>query len=168
MLEIFRAIRRVGPRTWIMVPFTNKTYKLLEVNLQFWMLVGLTLAIRSGVDVPGIILSLMNGNNTTPVISYQTGLRYRWVLPSEVLLVSSNNLEVLRSLTIVQFSKRACLLWCIKKTIRWRHWMWLLRASRSWPIQKSENLSLVGPSKNVGSKPFIGRVLTIFMRINEY
>lgn len=58
-----------------MAPFADETYKLLEVNPGFWMLIGLT--IRSGVDVPRIILSIVNGNNITPVKAYQTGLRYR-------------------------------------------------------------------------------------------
>lgn len=57
--------------------------KLLEVNPRFWM--PLHLAIKSGVDFPYLIYNLANGEKKDPILSYKIGLKYRWVLPNEIL-----------------------------------------------------------------------------------
>ncbi len=59
--------------------------KLLEVNPRFWM--PLNLAIHSGVDFPHLLFRLATGEKVEPVTSYKLGIKYRWVLPSEILLL---------------------------------------------------------------------------------
>jgi predicted ATP-grasp superfamily ATP-dependent carboligase len=57
--------------------------KLLEVNPRFWM--PLNLAISSGVDFPYLLYRLARGEEVEPVTSYKVGMKYRWVLPNEIL-----------------------------------------------------------------------------------
>ena len=54
----------------------DETYKPLEVNSQFWMSVALT--IRSGVDVPKLLIALADGDSVgEPITGYDTDLLYR-------------------------------------------------------------------------------------------
>lgn len=70
--------------------------KLLEVNPRFWM--PLNLAIESGVDFPYLLYKLAIGEKVETIASYKIGLKYRWVLPSEILWLmhTSNKLQGIR------------------------------------------------------------------------
>lgn len=57
--------------------------RLLEVNPRFWM--PLHLAIHSGVDFPWLLYRQAMGEKVEPVTTYRVGIKYRWVLPSEIL-----------------------------------------------------------------------------------
>jgi len=52
--------------------------KLMEINGRFWG--SLQLAIDSGVDFPSILISTLDDNeNNTPVFTYKTGIKSRWL-----------------------------------------------------------------------------------------
>lgn len=88
ILEILRAIDWVGPAHMdVLLDPDDGTYKLLEVNPRIWMSLGLT--IESGVDVPAITMALASGDDPDPVTDYRTGLKYRWILPSQLLWAGS-------------------------------------------------------------------------------
>lgn len=61
----------------------NGSPLLLEVNPRFWM--SLNLAIKAGVDFPYLMYELVCEENVNQVRSYTIGLKYRWVLPNEIL-----------------------------------------------------------------------------------
>ncbi|WP_319507388.1 ATP-grasp domain-containing protein [uncultured Methanolobus sp.] len=61
----------------------NGSPLLLEVNPRFWM--PLTLSIKAGVDFPHLLYKLSIGDKVSPVKNYNIGLKYRWVLPNEIL-----------------------------------------------------------------------------------
>ncbi len=84
MLQILKEANWVGPAHMDVLydPLSNEP-KLLEVNPRFWM--SLNLSIKSGVDFPYLICKLARGEQVTPVDSYKVGLKYRWVLPNEIL-----------------------------------------------------------------------------------
>lgn len=66
---------------------------LLEVNPRFWMHV--VHAIDSGVDLPYLFYKLARKEPIDPVTSFKTGVKYRWILPYEILwlLNTSNKLK---------------------------------------------------------------------------
>jgi predicted ATP-grasp superfamily ATP-dependent carboligase len=95
MLDILRAVNWVGPAHMdILLDPSDGRHKLLEVNPRIWMSIALT--IRSGVDVPRIVRAVANGDRPEPVTSYRTGLRYRWVLPNELLWAVSGDDKLTR------------------------------------------------------------------------
>lgn len=57
--------------------------KLMEINPRFWG--SLELAVRSGVNFPLLYARAAVGEKLEPVITYQTGLRCRWMVPGEIL-----------------------------------------------------------------------------------
>ena len=84
MLQILREVGWKGPaHIDVLYDLSSNTPKLLEVNPRFWM--TLNLSIRSGVDFPYLLYKLANGEMVEPVKSYQVGVKYRWVLPNEIL-----------------------------------------------------------------------------------
>ncbi|MCL9818304.1 ATP-grasp domain-containing protein [Natronocalculus amylovorans] len=86
MLAILEAINWIGPAHMdVLFDPVDDTYKLLEVNPRIWMSVALS--IKSGVDIPNVILNLATGTDTTDPQSYRTDLHYRWVLPNEILWI---------------------------------------------------------------------------------
>ena len=58
-------------------------YKLLEVNPRFWGTVDL--AIRVGMDFPGMVRDYVLGEPVRPGLRYPVGVRYRFLLPRAVL-----------------------------------------------------------------------------------
>jgi predicted ATP-grasp superfamily ATP-dependent carboligase len=99
MLRFLQGVRWVGP-VHMDVLYDSKLHepKLLEVNPRFWM--SLNLSIKSGVDFPYLLCKLAEGKHTEPLKSYKTGIKYRWVLPNEILwmLQTPNKFKGIREL----------------------------------------------------------------------
>lgn len=94
MLDILKEVDWIGPAHMdILFDPADNTYKLLEVNPRIWMSVNLT--IKSGINIPRIMIDIANNNSFTTQ-SYQAGLRYRWVLPNELLWVMSGENKLSR------------------------------------------------------------------------
>lgn len=84
MLEILRELHWVGPAHMdVLYDPDSECYRLLEVNPRFWMSVNLS--IKSGVDFPHLLYKLAMGEEIDLLQDYQAGLKYRWVLPNEIL-----------------------------------------------------------------------------------
>jgi len=66
----------------------DQTPKLMEVNPRFWG--SLQLAIFSGVDFPYLMLKIAKGEEVEPVLSYQVGMRCRWLLLGDILHFLTN------------------------------------------------------------------------------
>jgi predicted ATP-grasp superfamily ATP-dependent carboligase len=62
--------------------------KLLEVNPRFWM--PLNLAIQSGVDFPYLLYQLAMKNPVRKPETYTIPMKYRWVIPNEILWALSS------------------------------------------------------------------------------
>lgn len=73
----------MGPAEVEFILDKDETPKLLEVNPRFWM--PIELAISSGVDFPNLIADLIQEKELKPVREYEVGVKYRWVLPNEIL-----------------------------------------------------------------------------------
>lgn len=56
----------------------NGTARLMEINTRFWG--SLQLAVDAGVDFPWLLYQLACGEKISPIESYQTGKRLRWIL----------------------------------------------------------------------------------------
>jgi predicted ATP-grasp superfamily ATP-dependent carboligase len=80
---------------------------LLEVNPRFWM--PLNLSIKAGVDFPYLLYKLAMEQEFEPVRTYNIGLKYRWVLPNEILwlLKTSNKVQGIKEL-VNFWEKRTC------------------------------------------------------------
>jgi len=72
--------------------------KLLEVNPRFWM--PLNLAIQSGVDFPYLLYQLAMKNPVSKPETYTIPMKYRWVIPNEILwtLASPHKKQAFREL----------------------------------------------------------------------
>ncbi len=81
--------------------------RLLEVNPRFWM--PLNLAIQSGVDFPYLMYQLAMKQPLTTSKKYILGMKYRWILPNEILwfLSSPNKKQGLKELLTLQ-GKNVC------------------------------------------------------------
>jgi predicted ATP-grasp superfamily ATP-dependent carboligase len=66
----------------------NGIPKLLEVNPRFWM--PLNLAIQSGVDFPYLLYQLAMKNPVNKQKNYTIPMKYRWVIPNEILWALSS------------------------------------------------------------------------------
>lgn len=95
-LRLLRGLKWTGVAEVEFIIDADGEPKLLEVNPRFWM--PLNLAIYSGVDFPYLLYRLAMGEMVEPVTSYKTGMKYRWVLPSEVLwlMQTSDKLQGLK------------------------------------------------------------------------
>jgi predicted ATP-grasp superfamily ATP-dependent carboligase len=62
--------------------------KLMEVNPRFWG--SLQLAIVSGVDFPWLLLRMARQESFEPVLRYQVGKRFRWLLLGDILHFLNN------------------------------------------------------------------------------
>jgi len=62
------------------------TYKLMEVNPKFWG--SLDLAIAAGVDFPRLAVEMALGRLTQDVMTYDVGVRFRWVFDDLVRLAA--------------------------------------------------------------------------------
>ncbi len=82
--------------------------KILEVNPRFWM--PLQLAIKSGVDFPYLIYRLSQDEEIESVNTYETGIKYRWVLPNEFLwfLNSQDKISGIKELLQNFWEKDVC------------------------------------------------------------
>lgn len=72
--------------------------RLLEVNPRFWM--PLNLAIQSGVDFPYLLYQLAIKNPVSTPETYTIPMKYRWVIPNEILwaLASPHKKQAFREL----------------------------------------------------------------------
>ena len=72
--------------------------RLLEVNPRFWM--PLNLAIQSGVDFPYLLYQLAMKNPVSKPETYTIPMKYRWVIPNEILwtLASPHKKQAFREL----------------------------------------------------------------------
>ena len=84
MLGLLEAIEWTGPAHMdVLFDPDEERYKLLEVNPRLWSSIALT--IDSGVDIPGVMLDIVNGTEPASSSDYRTDQCYRWVLPNELL-----------------------------------------------------------------------------------
>jgi predicted ATP-grasp superfamily ATP-dependent carboligase len=84
MLRILKEVGWKGPAHMdVLYDISSNTPRLLEINPRFWM--TLNLSIKSGVDFPYILYMLAISETVEPIESYKVGLKYRWVLPNEIL-----------------------------------------------------------------------------------
>ena len=64
---------------------TDGRFKLMEINPKFWG--SLDLAIASGVDFPYLLYKMAIDGDVRPVFTYQTGLKFMWPFPDDLLHV---------------------------------------------------------------------------------
>lgn len=87
LVETARAVvERVGWRGPVEVEFMEGiggVAYLMEVNTRFWA--SLALAVRAGVDFPGLTAALAAGEDVVGPKTYRLGLRCRWTLPAGAL-----------------------------------------------------------------------------------
>jgi len=62
-------------------------FKLMEINPKFWG--SLELAVRAGIDFPYLTAKMAFEGDVEPVFEYGVGVRFKWVLPNEVLYAIS-------------------------------------------------------------------------------
>lgn len=62
--------------------------KFMEINPRFWG--SLQLSILAGVDFPWLLYKLAAEGDVEEVITYETGLKCRWLLPGDMLHFLSN------------------------------------------------------------------------------
>ena len=74
--------RGIAMVEWKLDPRDNVP-KLLEINPRFWG--SLELAVRAGVDFPLIYAQASRMEPFSPVISSETGVRCRWMIPGDIL-----------------------------------------------------------------------------------
>lgn len=83
------AVRLLAPIGWrgpVEVEFVEDALGrpvLMEINPRFWA--SLALAIRCGVDFPGICVRLAAGEDARGPEDYPAGIRCRWLLPGDLL-----------------------------------------------------------------------------------
>lgn len=63
-------------------------FKLMEINPKFWG--SLDLAIASGVDFPYLAVKMAVDDDVEPVFKYETGIRFRWLFPDDLLHLFAN------------------------------------------------------------------------------
>lgn len=63
-------------------------FVLMEINPKFWG--SLELAIVSGVDFPYLTSKMICKGDIEPVFTYQTGVKFRWLLPQDTFHVITN------------------------------------------------------------------------------
>jgi len=97
MLNLFEELNWIGPAHMdILYDLDDETPKLLEVNPRFWM--SINVAIQAGVDFPDLLCRLSLGEELDTENHYKDGLKYRWVVPNELLwlLNTPNKIEGLK------------------------------------------------------------------------
>ena len=93
LLRLLRAVDWQGPAHMdVLYDASDESYNLLEVNPRFWM--SLNLTIQAGVDVPTLMYELVTEDDSRSVDSYRIGLKYRWLLPNELLWLASHEEKV--------------------------------------------------------------------------
>ncbi|MFA6226285.1 MAG: ATP-grasp domain-containing protein [Methanoregula sp.] len=63
-------------------------FVLMEINPKFWGSLGLS--IVSGVDFPYLACRMVTDGDIEPVNHYETGVKYRWLFPSDIFHVMTN------------------------------------------------------------------------------
>jgi predicted ATP-grasp superfamily ATP-dependent carboligase len=75
--------------------------RLLEVNPRFWMPVHL--AVVSGIDFPYLVAELAQNNPVNCHENYDTGVKYRWMLPNEILHLVDSSDKVADFVDMIRF-----------------------------------------------------------------
>ena len=68
--------------------FRGGEFKLMEINPKFWG--SLDLATASGVDFPYLAMKMAVDGDVEPVFGYETGIKFRWLFPDDLLHLVSN------------------------------------------------------------------------------
>jgi predicted ATP-grasp superfamily ATP-dependent carboligase len=68
--------------------YRDERTKLIEINPKFWG--SLDLAITAGVDFPYLAYKLAVGERVNTVMNYRCGVKFRWLLPDDVLYLFSS------------------------------------------------------------------------------
>lgn len=63
-------------------------FKLMEINPKFWG--SLDLSIAAGVNFPYLTIMMAQNGDVTPVLQYKVGIKFRWLLPDDVLHLLAN------------------------------------------------------------------------------
>tara|TARA_B100001250_G_scaffold107220_1_gene90423 strand:+ start:1664 stop:2800 length:1137 start_codon:yes stop_codon:yes gene_type:complete len=62
---------------------SNGVPRLMEVNPKFWG--TLDLSIKAGINFPNLAVKLANGDSIPSKFKYKPDMRYRWILPYELI-----------------------------------------------------------------------------------
>ena len=62
---------------------SNGVPRLMEVNPKFWG--TLDLSIKAGINFPNLAVKLANGESIPSKFKYKADMRYRWILPYELI-----------------------------------------------------------------------------------
>ncbi len=63
-------------------------FKLMEINPKFWG--SLDLSIASGINFPVLLVMMTLKGDIEPVFNYQTGVKFRWPFPDDILHLLAN------------------------------------------------------------------------------
>ena len=88
-LSLFNALNWVGVgMAEFKVDPRDGIPKLMEINPRFWG--SLQLAVASGVDFPCLILKMAKRESFEPILHYEVGKRFRWLLLGDLLHFINN------------------------------------------------------------------------------
>ncbi len=105
MLRILEELDWIGPAHMdVLYDETDDSPKLLEVNPRFWM--SMNIAIKSGVDFPYLIYKLSQNEEISGFFNYEDDMKYRWVIPNELLWLLNTNQKIDGLKEVINFWER--------------------------------------------------------------